>query len=209
MSKITITDNDILVIIDPQYDFVEGGALAVPGGSAALGVAAGLASKFKNVVISQDWHPADHGSFASQHGVDPFTIVQLGGQDQVAWPDHCVQGTHGAELIIQPLNAAVIVRKGMNREIDSYSAFYENDGKTPTGLGALIRGRYKDRRLFFVGLARNYCVGFSVLDAAELELGELFVIEDAVASIPDGSDEAMTAKMAAKGTQFITSEDIA
>lgn len=215
MSKIEITEGDILVIIDPQYDFVEGGALAVPGGAAALNVAEVLATKFARVVISQDWHPADHKSFASQHGVAPFTIVQLGGQDQVAWPDHCVQGTGGAVLIVEPLNAAVIVRKGMNPELDSYSAFVENDGITKTGLDGYIRSALA-RRLFFVGLARNYCVGFSALDAARLFNDsvspgklDLFLVEDAVASIPDGSDEAMTEKLLAAGVKLITTADIA
>jgi len=219
MSKIKITDDDILVIIDPQYDFVEGGALAVPGGSAALVVAEALAAKFNRVVISQDWHPAAHGSFASQHGVAPFTLVQLGGQDQVAWPDHCVQGTKGAELIVAPLNTSVVVRKGMNPGLDSYSAFIENDHKTETGLGGYIKALPKVRNIFFVGLARNYCVGFSALDAAKLGLvqdsavlgegGALYLVEDGVASIPDGSDEAMTEKLLAAGVKLITTADIA
>ncbi len=210
MSKITITDDDILVIIDPQYDFVEGGALAVPGGSAALAVAEAIASKFENVVISQDWHPAGHGSFASHHKVDPFTMVKLSDQDQVAWPDHCVQGSKGAELIIEPPQAAIIVRKGMNPAVDSYSAFYDN-GRFSTGLGALITNRWRyRRRIFFVGLARDYCVGFSMLDAIDDMLGtEYFLIEDATAKIADESSDAMTERLTKVGAQFITSEDIA
>lgn len=211
MSKIIIDpEDDILIIIDPQRDFVEGGALAVTGGLAALAVVQSLVGKFKNIVISQDWHPAGHGSFASAHGVDPFSMVKLSDLDQVAWPDHCVQGTSGAELLVEPNNTAIIVRKGMNPEMDSYSAFYDN-GKQSTGLGALITHRWKyRRRLFFVGLARDYCVGFSMLDAADDMLGkEYFLIEDATAKIADDSSDAMTARLTAVGAQFITSNDIA
>jgi nicotinamidase/pyrazinamidase len=208
---ITITDQDILIIVDPQNDFVEGGALAVPGGRQALSIIAhDLVPKFSRVVVTQDWHPVDHKSFASQHGVEPFSVVQLGGKDQVAWPDHCVQGSPGAELIVNPIQTAVVIRKGMNREIDSYSAFYENDGHTPTGLIGLIKARWGRKRVFFVGLARNYCVGFSVLDAADRGLGsDLYIVEDAVASIPDGTDEAMTARFVEAGVHLITTDDIA
>lgn len=209
MTQIAITEDDILVIIDPQYDFCEGGALAVPGGAVALQVASRIADKFKRTVASQDWHPADHKSFASQHGVTPFSIVQLAYGEQVAWPDHCVQGTHGAQFVVEPLNTALIVRKGMNPEIDSYSAFFENDHTTSTGLAGYL-ANLGVRRIFFAGLARNYCVGFSALDAAGLTEGyEVFVLEDAVASIPDGSNEAMTEKLQAAGVKLITTADIA
>jgi nicotinamidase/pyrazinamidase len=210
MSKIEITDEDILFIIDPQRDFVEGGALAVTGGLAALGVVQTLVGKFKNIVISQDWHPSNHGSFASNHKVPPFSIVQLDGADQVAWPDHCVQGTRGAELLVEPTNTAIIIRKGMDPKVDSYSAFYDN-GKRSTGLGALVTNRWRyRRRLFFVGLARDYCVGFSMLDAANDMLGsEYFLIEDATAKIADDSSNAMTERLTKVGATFITSGDIA
>jgi nicotinamidase/pyrazinamidase len=196
-------NTDALLIIDPQADFCEGGALAVPGGLDIMPTIDIVAKLFQHVVISQDWHPANHKSFASQHGVAPFSMVELAYGAQVAWPDHCVQGSPGAELLVNPVNAGMIVRKGMNPEIDSYSAFFENDQVTSTGLSGYLL-ELGITRVFLAGLARNYCVGFTALDAAALGY-EVYLLEDAVASIPDGSDEGMTEKLLGAGVQLISS----
>jgi nicotinamidase-related amidase len=209
MNKIAIKQGtDILGSIDQQVDFGDDGKLPVAGGKATVEPTNRVGKKFRRAFKSQDWHPADHGSFASQHGVAPFTMIKLGGLDQVAWTDHCVQGTEGAEFLpgLDLPNTVLVVRKGMNRMIDSYSAFFENDGTTPTGLnGALAELGIK--RIFLTGLARNFCVAFTALDAIRLGY-EVFIFEDAVASIQDGSDEAMTEKLLAAGVKLITTADI-
>ncbi len=159
-----------LTLIDLQNDFMPGGALAVPHGDEVLSVANRLGSGFDYVVASQDWHPADHGSFASQHaGRKPGEMIQLAGVDQVLWPDHCVQDTPGsafhADLDLSMINE--VFRKGTHREVDSYSAFFDNARLHSTGLGEHLRGRGLTQ-LCMVGLATDYCVKFSALDALSL-----------------------------------------
>lgn len=162
--------SEALIVIDVQVDFCPGGALAVAGGDDIVaGINARMAD-FQTVVLTQDWHPKGHSSFASSHATKaPFETVEMPYGTQVLWPDHCVQGSAGAAfhpaLATDP--AALIIRKGMNPQIDSYSAFFENDQKTPTGLEGWLRARGIDR-VTLVGLATDFCVQFSALDAARL-----------------------------------------
>lgn len=159
-----------LIVIDVQNDFCPGGALAVAGGDQIVpGINAAM-DAVGAVILTQDWHPADHSSFASQHpGKAPMEVTQMPYGPQVLWPDHCVQGTRGAEFhpALQANRADMIIRKGYNRNIDSYSAFFENDHKTPTGLEGYLRTRGISR-LVMVGLATDFCVNFSALDAVKL-----------------------------------------
>jgi nicotinamidase/pyrazinamidase len=211
-----ISKTDALIVIDPQNDFCPGGALAVAEGDEIMTGINALSFHFaKNgglIVVTQDWHPAGHSSFASTHGVDPFSIVQVSYGDQVAWPDHCVQGTPGAEFhpnVVDTIErAAAIVRKGMNKAIDSYSGAYENDKITPTGLIGYLFSR-GIRRVFVVGLARNYCVGFTLLDlSVNTEATfDTVLVEDLTKAIPDGSNDAMTEQLIAAGVQFATTAD--
>lgn len=163
-------ETDALVIIDIQNDFCPGGSLAVDGGHDIIAGVASLADQFKTVILSQDNHPADHSSFASHHPIGTQSPVVMPYGEQTLWPDHCVQGTHGAEFHADlhksgiVARAAAIIRKGMNPDIDSYSAFFENDGTTPTGLSGLLR-EIGVSRVFFVGLAYDFCVGYSAIDA--------------------------------------------
>lgn len=177
---------DALIIIDPQNDFCPGGALAVNDGDAIMAEINNLAKLFETVAISQDWHPADHKSFASAHGLDPFSITTMPYGKQTLWPDHCIQGTQGADFhpaVADAVNrASAIIRKGMNPEVDSYSAFYENDHKTATGLGAYLAAK-EIERVFFVGLAFDYCVAYSALDATYHEKLEAFVVHDLTRAI--------------------------
>lgn len=156
-----------LIVIDMQNDFCPGGNLAVPGGDEIIGGINELMAQFDNVVVSQDWHPAGHSSFASSHdGAAPFSEIEMPYGPQMLWPDHCIQGSNGAEfhasLNLDP--AQMIVRKGYNPAVDSYSAFFENDHKTSTGLAGFLRERGISK-LTFVGLALDYCVNFSAVDA--------------------------------------------
>jgi nicotinamidase/pyrazinamidase len=183
-AAIPINDEDVLLAIDLQADFMPGGALAVEGGDEIVSLVNRLASRFENVVITQDWHPPSHASFASSHkGAKPFDTKPLGYGDQTLWPDHCVQGTPGAALhpSLAVDRAFLILRKGMHRDIDSYSAFVEADGKTTTGLAALLKARGA-KRVFACGLATDFCVAHSALDARR-EGFETFVIEDACRAI--------------------------
>jgi nicotinamidase/pyrazinamidase len=160
-------DQDILIVTDPQIDFCPGGALAVPHGDEIMPVINRLARRFAHVVITQDWHPPGHTSFASAH-VDraPFDTVELDYGAQTLWPDHCVQGTPGAAFhpALDIPHAELIIRKGFHRTIDSYSAFRENDRKTPTGLASYLRER-GFTRVTLCGLATDFCVFFSAIDA--------------------------------------------
>lgn len=164
-----IAATDALVIVDPQVDFCPGGRLAVADGYAVMAPIAALAEQFAHVVVTQDWHPAGHSSFASSHaGCQPFETVQMPYGEQVLWPDHCIQGTPGADFhpAIQPAvaRADLIVRKGSNPAVDSYSAFFDNDHATRTGLAGALRDRGV-KRCVFVGLAYDFCVAWSALDA--------------------------------------------
>ena len=198
-------ETDLLVIIDVQRDFLEGGTLAVPDANAILPVIEEVAEKFDNLVMAQDWHPAGHSSFASTHaGKAPFETTDMAYGIQVLWPDHCVQGTPGAELMLPDTlqqRAEAVIRKGYRPEIDSYSAFMENDQKTPTGLGGYMRERGFERAVF-VGLALDFCVGFSALDARKMGF-EAVVIEAGCRGIAQDSVDEMKAKMLAAGVTLI------
>ena len=187
--RFTIGAQDILLVVDIQNDFCPGGGLAVPRGDEVLPLINGLAAKFAHVVLTQDWHPRGHLSFASSHpGKQPYQTIEVAYGTQVLWPDHCVQGTEGAALrkdLAIP-HAELVLRKGYHREIDSYSAFYENDRKTRTGLAGYLRER-GFRRVFHAGLAFDFCVRYSAEDARR-EGFEAIVIEDACRGIDvDGS----------------------
>lgn len=159
-----------LIVIDVQYDFCPGGALAVPGGDEIVGGINRLMVDFPAVILTQDWHPAGHSSFASSHqGKAPYDTTEMPYGTQVLWPDHCIQGTSGADFHadLNTGRADMIIRKGYNPAIDSYSAFFENDKTTPTGLEGYLRTR-GITDLTMVGLATDFCVNFSALDAARL-----------------------------------------
>jgi nicotinamidase/pyrazinamidase len=184
MAHAAVGGGDVLVVVDAQNDFCPGGALAVPEGDRVVSVANRLAERFGHVVLTQDWHPPGHVSFASSHpGRKPYETITVSYGEQVLWPDHCIPGTPGAEFhpALDSRKAALVVRKGHNPQIDSYSALYENDHRTRTGLGGYLRDRGL-RRLFFAGLATDFCVQYSALDARR-EGFEVYVIEDAVRGI--------------------------
>jgi nicotinamidase/pyrazinamidase len=197
-----------LIVVDVQNDFCPGGALAVPRGDEIIDVVNSLAARFRHVVLTQDWHPRDHLSFASSHpGKRPFEIVTASYGPQVLWPDHCVQGTPGAEFhpALRAPHAALVLRKGHDRTIDSYSTFYENDRKTPTGLVGYLRERGVSR-IFLAGLAFDFCVRYSAEDARR-EGFDTFVIEDACRSIDlAGSVAATCASFSALGVPCINAE---
>lgn len=186
-----------LIVIDLQNDFCPGGALAVEGGHEIVPLVNSLIEKFDHVILTQDWHPAGHSSFASSHdGHEPFQTKDMHYGPQTLWPDHCVQGTDGAEFHPELLwtTAELVLRKGFRGAIDSYSAFFENDHKTPTGLGGYLRER-NISDLTLVGLATDYCVAYSALDAARLGF-KVAVQMDACRAIDlGGSLETMTGKM--------------
>jgi len=197
-------DTDLLLVIDVQNDFCPGGALAVPDGDAVVPVINALGRRFAHVALTQDWHPADHLSFASQHpGRRPFETIALAYGAQTVWPDHCVQGTQGAALhagLALP-HAQLILRKGFRRAIDSYSAFRENDRATTTGLAAYLKERGL-QRLYLVGLATDYCVAYSALDAVAAGFTAV-VIADACRAIDlDGSLAQATARLREAGVGF-------
>ncbi len=187
-----------LVVVDVQNDFCPGGALEVPDGDAVVTVINAIAPRFPALVLTQDWHPPGHLSFASSHeGKAPFETTALPYGEQVLWPDHCVQGTHGAAFHrdLDTDGADLVLRKGFRRAIDSYSAFYENDRSTPTGLAGYLRSRGISR-LLFAGLATDFCVAWSAIDGAR-EGFEVAVIEDACRGIDlDGSLDAAWEQMA-------------
>ena len=177
-------DSDLLLVVDMQNDFCPGGALAVPGGDDVLPLINRIGRCFAHVALTQDWHPGDHRSFASQHaGRRPFETIALSYGAQTLWPDHCVQGSEGASFHrdLDLPHAELILRKGFAREIDSYSAFFENDRRTPTGLASYLRER-GFRRLYLAGLATDYCVAYSALDAIRLGFA-VVVLEDACRAI--------------------------
>jgi nicotinamidase/pyrazinamidase len=192
---------DALIVIDVQNDFCPGGSLAVVGGDEIISRINGLMGDFAAVILTQDWHPADHSSFAANHpGAEPFSLIQMPYGPQVLWPTHCVQGSSGAEFhaSLRTDPAQLIVRKGFRSAIDSYSAFFENDHVTPTGLDGYLRSRGVTR-LTFVGLATDYCVAYSALDAARLGY-MVTVLEGATRAIDlNGSLAEAQAKMRAAG----------
>jgi nicotinamidase/pyrazinamidase len=209
--KFAIGDRDVLLVVDIQNDFCPGGRLAVPHGDDVVPLINGLAGKFAHVVLTQDWHPLGHLSFASSHpGKKPYQTVEVAYGTQVLWPDHCVQGTAGAAFRedLQIPHAELVLRKGYHREIDSYSAFYENDRKTPTGLaGYLVERGF--RRVFLAGLAFDFCVRYSAEDARR-EGFEAIVIEEACRGIDvDGSVAATRELFRAAGVRCIPANSIA
>ena len=209
-SKIKIGDSDVFIVVDLQNCFVPGGSLAVKEGDQIVPLVNKIAKSFKHVVLTQDWHTADHVSFASQHsGKKPFETVRLSYGTQVLWPDHCVQGTDGAMLHkgLDIPHAELIIRKGYRREVDSYSAFTEADKKTQTGLGGYLKQRAL-KRAFFAGLATDFCVGWSALDARRQGFQAL-VIEDACRGIDvQGSLAKAWTAMNAAGVKRIQSSEL-
>ena len=200
-----------LVIVDIQNDFVPGGALAVPDGDAVVAVANALAPRFSLVVASQDWHPAGHGSFASAHpGAAPGDVVDLGGIAQVLWPDHCVQNSPGASFH-SGLNVAVIdhvVHKGTDPGIDSYSTFFDNGHRKDTGLASFLEQRCAEE-LVVLGLATDYCVKYTVLDAIGLGFGVTVIADGcrAVDLAPGDGDLALK-EMRSAGARVIASDEL-
>jgi len=201
---------DVLLVIDVQNDFCPGGRLAVPRGDEVVPLINRLARQFAHVVLTQDWHPDGHSSFASSHAAkQPFETVALHYGPQVLWPDHCVQRTAGADLHphLDIPHAAMVIRKGFRPEIDSYSAFYENDRKTPTGLSGYLRERGLTR-IFLAGLAFDFCVRYSAEDARREGFAAV-VIEDACRAIDvDESVAATRESFASLGVTCIGSDAI-
>jgi len=181
--------NEALIVIDVQNDFCPGGALAVEGGDEIVAPINALVEAYQVRVFTQDWHPAGHSSFASQHpGAEPLSMTQMPYGPQVLWPDHCIIGSEGAAFhpTLNTDAADLVIRKGFRREIDSYSVFFENDHETPTGLEGYLRTRGVDR-VVLVGLATDFCVNYSAVDAAQLGF-EVTVIESLTRAIDlDGS----------------------
>ncbi|MFN3993191.1 MAG: bifunctional nicotinamidase/pyrazinamidase [Tabrizicola flagellatus] len=196
---------DALIVIDVQNDFCPGGALAVAGGDEIISRINGLMDDFPTVVLTQDWHPAAHASFAANHpGAAPFSMTQMPYGPQVLWPTHCVIGTEGAAFHpgLRTDAAQLIVRKGFRAEIDSYSAFFENDHTTPTGLEGYLRSRGIEA-LTLVGLATDYCVAYSALDAARLGFA-VTVLEEACRAIDlNGSLAEARASMRTAGIRLL------
>jgi nicotinamidase/pyrazinamidase len=201
---------DALIIVDVQDDFCPGGALAGPECDAVVPPINRLAGRFAHVLLTQDWHPPGHSSFASSHaGRQPFETIELAYGPQTLWPDHCVQGSAGAQFHRDraATKAELVIRKGYDPAIDSYSAFYENDQKTPTGLTGYLRSR-GFTRVFLAGLATDFCVAFSAADAAR-EGFEAVVIEDACRAIDlEGSLAAARERMAGAGVRFVATADL-
>lgn len=199
-----------LLLIDIQNDFVPGGALPVPGGDAVIPLANALQPHFELVAATQDWHPAGHGSFASSHpGRQPFEQTDLHGLPQTLWPDHCVQGTPGADFhpALQQHRIEAIFRKGTSPNLDSYSGFFDNGHRKSTGLADYLRGR-GIRQLYLAGLAADYCVYFSAKDALQ-EGFEVFFVEDATRAISaEGYAQART-DLTQRGARFITAAEVA
>lgn len=204
MPMFVTTESDVLLIVDVQNDFLPGGALPVPDGDAVVGPCCDLAAKFSHVVLTQDWHPAGHVSFASSHpGKRVLDMVALAdGRAQLLWPDHCLQGSHGAAIAddLAVPQAELVIRKGYRRELDSYSAFVEADGRTATGLAGYLRER-KLKRVVVCGLATDFCAGWSAIDAARAGF-ETWLVEDATRGIDaNGSMARAFADMSAAGVR--------
>jgi len=201
---------DALLVIDMQNDFCPGGSLAVAEGDAIIPLINRAGSRFEHVILTQDWHPARHISFASAHPCKrPFSVTEVSYGPQSLWPDHCIQESHGAAFhpTLELPHAELILRKGFRREIDSYSAFLENDHATPTGLAGYLRERGL-KRLFLCGLAYDFCVRFSAIDGTALGF-ECVVLEDASRPVDlPGSVDQTNAAFAAAGVSRIQSNQI-
>jgi nicotinamidase/pyrazinamidase len=198
-------DRDVLIIVDVQNDFCPGGALAVPHGDEIVPAVNRLAAEFAHVILTQDWHPRGHASFASSHHAkQPFEVIEVAYGQQILWPDHCVQGTSGAAFnpALDVPHAELIVRKGFRRAIDSYSAFFENDHHTPTGLAGYLRERGLER-LTLCGLATDFCVLYSALDGRKAGF-EVRVVTSACRGIDlDGSLGRALASMRETGVTLL------
>lgn len=202
--------SDVLVVIDVQNDFCPGGALAVGDGDAVIAPIHRIAPHFQHVVLTQDWHTPDHFSFASAHpGRKPFEQIEAIYGPQTLWPDHCVQGSKGAEFrqALKLPQAELILRKGFRREIDSYSAFFENDRTTATGLAGYLKERGLTR-VFFAGLAYDYCVGYSALDARRLGLPAIVVRGACRAIDLNGSVAKIESEFGSAGVRLMETADI-
>jgi len=209
--RIVPAANDVLLVVDIQNDFCPGGALAVPRGDEIVPLVNGLAKRFRHVVLTQDWHPAGHYSFASTYpGRKPYETIELPYGRQILWPDHCVQGTPGAEFrsdLAIP-HAQLIIRKGYDENIDSYSALFENDQRTPTGLVGYLRERGLGR-IFLAGLAYDFCVRYSAEDARKQGF-DVVVVEDACRGIDvDGSIAHTRRALAGLGIPAVATGDFA
>ena len=200
-----IDEHDVLVVIDVQNDFCPGGALAVPDGDAVIDAIHSVAPCFKHIVLTQDWHPPGHTSFAIAHpGKKPFEQLELSYGLQTLWPAHCIQGSKGAEFhpALHLSQAELVLRKGFDPLVDSYSAFFENDRVKPTGLAGYLEERDL-KRVFFAGLAYDFCVGYSALDARRLGL-PAFILGDACRAIDlNGSVRTIEAEFAREGVSVI------
>lgn len=199
--------SDALLIVDVQNDFCPGGGLAVADGNAVVPVINGLIPYFDEVLLTQDWHPADHRSFASAHpGRAPFETAQMPYGSQTLWPDHCVQGTPGADFHagLNTTPARLVIRKGFRPGIDSYSAFFENDRRTATGLTGYLRERGL-KRLFMCGLATDYCVAYSALDARTQGFEVVVLLQACRAIDLGGSLNAALTQMRQAGVEIVTS----
>jgi nicotinamidase/pyrazinamidase len=208
--KITIGPSDVLLVVDVQNDFCPGGKLAVPRGDEVVRAVNGIAAQFRHVILTQDWHPAGHHSFASSHaGRQPFETIEVAYGPQILWPDHCVQATHGAQFHddLQIPHAELVLRKGFRPTIDSYSAFYENDRTTATGLAGYLRERGL-ARVFLAGLAFDFCVRYSAEDARREDFA-VTVIEDACRGIDvAGSVAATRASFAGLDIAAVTADAV-
>lgn len=205
-----IESSDVLIVIDVQNDFCPGGALAVPGGDEVTAPILRIAPQFAHIVLTQDWHPANHASFAASHaGKKPYESIELAYGAQTLWPAHCVQGTPGADFhpALDLPQVELILRKGFRPHIDSYSAFFENDRATPTGLAGYLRERGL-MRVLLAGLAYDFCVGYSALDAQRLGF-QAVVLRDACRAIDlEGSVAAMEARFAESGVKVAETAQI-
>lgn len=210
MASVAIGPGDVLIVTDVQNDFILGGALAVPGGDEIVPIINRLAGRFSHTVLTQDWHPADHVSFATQHpGRKPFDRIALGYGEQVLWPDHCVQGTTGADFSegLSIPRAELIIRKGYNRLVDSYSVFCEADGRTRTGLAGYLRERGFSR-CFLAGLATDFCVAWSALDARREGFAAVVIADACRAIDAEGSLAKAWADMNRAGVTRVRSTDL-
>jgi len=209
--KIAIDDKSVLIVVDVQNCFLPGGSLAVKDGDQVIPILNRIAKSFANVVMTQDWHTPGHISFASAHpGKKPFEVVKLGYGDQILWPDHCVQGTSGADISkgISIPHAELVIRKGYHKDMDSYSGFFEADHKTPTGLGGYLQQR-SIQKVFVGGLATDFCVAWTAIDARNSGF-ETYVVEDACRGIDtQGSLAKAWADMQQAGVKRITSAELA
>ena len=209
-AKFTPGERDVLLVVDIQNDFCPGGGLSVPRGDEVVPLINGLARKFAHVVLTQDWHPRGHLSFASAHpGAKPYQTIDVSYGTQVLWPDHCMQGTRGAAFRddLDIPHAELVLRKGYHRAIDSYSAFYENDRTTHTGLAGYLRERGMTR-VFLAGLAFDFCVRYSAEDAHREGFAAI-VIEDACRGIDvDGSVAATHALFKQLGIRCVNASEV-